>query len=74
MLQKFSSACGIRRPRSGKVAIQRRGRHPETVGNIADGNIGIGEQRPRNVEISASAVGLLSGPRASLRQVRCAPG
>ncbi len=51
MLQKISTACGIRRPRSGKVAIQCRGRHPETVGNIADGNIGIGEQRPRNVEV-----------------------
>src|SRR5271165_670269 len=50
-LQTFSTTCGIRRSRSGKVAIQRRARHPETVGNIADGIIGIGEQRPRNVEV-----------------------
>ena len=69
MLQTFSTARGIRRPRSRKVAIQRRGRHPETVGNIADGNIGIGELRPRNVEVVLGH--LRRSPSGSARTLRC---
>src|SRR5271165_7106026 len=69
MLQTFSTTCGIRRPRSGELAIQCRGRHPETVGNIADGNIGTGEQSPRNVEIVLGQ--LRRSASWSARTLRC---
>ena len=39
------------RPRGGQIPIERRGRYADAVGNVGDWNIGIGEQRPRNVEV-----------------------
>jgi hypothetical protein len=42
------TVCGLG---GGQISVQRRRRYPEPVGNLGDGDIGIGEQRPRDVEI-----------------------
>ena len=41
----------MRRPRGGQISVQGRWRHAEPVGHVSNGNVGIGEQRPRYVEI-----------------------
>ena len=40
--------------RGGQISVQRRGRYSQPVGNVRNGDIGIGEQRPRNVEVVLS--------------------
>jgi two-component sensor histidine kinase len=46
----------MRRPRGGQISVQGRWRHAEPVGHVSNGNVGIGEQRPRYVEIVTNAV------------------
>lgn len=47
----FSNVWGIGGPRGGDVAIERRGRHTEAVRDLSDADIGIGQQRSRDIKI-----------------------
>jgi len=66
-LQTFSTACRIRRPRGGQIAIERRGRHPDTLGDLGNRNIGVRKQRRRDIK---TVVGQF---RRSASRASCTP-
>jgi hypothetical protein len=47
----ISTVLGIRRPRGGRVTIQRRGRNARTVSDLSHAEVGIGEHRLSGLDV-----------------------